>query len=188
VRNTGETLFGRSSLAHPAEQISWDDCARVLGWSDLELPTEAQWEYGARAGTDTPWWTGADKRSIAGASNLADGYAKHHPAIGPIPMEEWLDDGYSVHAPVDAMRANPFGLHNVIGNVWEWCRDGFDPHFYALASAHEPQLAPLGHARRVFRGGCFRDTASSGRSALRRNATASHKGDHLGVRPGRVLR
>jgi sulfatase modifying factor 1 len=103
-------------------------------------------------------------------------------------MEEWLDDGYSVHAPVDALRANPFGLHNVVGNVWEWCRDAFDSSFYARASSHEPQLAPHANSRRVFRGGCFRDMAPSGRSALRRNATTGHKGDYLGVRPARALR
>jgi formylglycine-generating enzyme required for sulfatase activity len=74
-----ETLgVQQHDLLHPVEQVSWEDCTRVLGHLQLGLPTEAQWEYAARAGTTTPWWTGAEKESIQGGANLADAFYKRN--------------------------------------------------------------------------------------------------------------
>jgi formylglycine-generating enzyme required for sulfatase activity len=61
-----------SSRVHPVETVSWYDCAEVLDWLGLRLPSEAQWEYGARGATSTIWWTGDLRDSVEGAANLAD--------------------------------------------------------------------------------------------------------------------
>src|SRR5262249_25075170 len=75
----GDGINGKLvTLLHPVENVSWIDCTIVLSRLALELPTEAQWEYGARAGTSTPWWTGSEKTSLRGAGNLADAYSKRH--------------------------------------------------------------------------------------------------------------
>ena len=65
-------------LANPVEQVSWDDCDLWLGRLGLILPTEAQWEYAARGGTTTPWWTGLGKDGLAKAANLADAFFTAH--------------------------------------------------------------------------------------------------------------
>ncbi|MCR9244541.1 MAG: bifunctional serine/threonine-protein kinase/formylglycine-generating enzyme family protein [bacterium] len=122
----GEYVGGvRITWAHPVEWVSWTRCDAVLGRCGLELPTEAQWEYGARGGRVTPWWTGTSKETLVGAANLADLTAKED-GMQWKAQAEWPEfrDGYVLYAAIDGLRPNPFGLHNVHGNVSEWCRDG----------------------------------------------------------------
>ena len=157
-------------LLHPAEQVSWTDCTSVLQRVGLELPREAQWEYGARAGTTTVWWCGNDKAAIANAGNVADRHAKDHGGSGWGAWEDWNDGNHS-HARVGSYQPNAFGLHDVIGNVWEWCQD----------------LYGTGSPDRVYRGGGFIFLAGSARSADRRNGPPSLAADFLGLRPARAL-
>jgi formylglycine-generating enzyme required for sulfatase activity len=182
------TRFGdkATTLRHPVEQVSWEECDRVLGRLGLVLPTEAQWEYGARAGSRTPWWTGEAKESIGGAGNLADRFCQSNGGPSGWVYEEWLDDGFTVHAPVGSYRPNAFGLHDTIGNVWEWCRDEYAG--YARPVRRGDGLRSSAGARsRVFRGGGFSLPASIARSANRYNATPELRYDNLGVRPARVI-
>ena len=108
----------------PVESVSWRDAKRVVARFDFELPTEAQWEYAARAGTTTRWWTGDDAASLEGCCNLSDEFLLSPKYLFRRFWEHvgW-DDGYCLSAPVDAFRPNGFGLHNVVGNVAEWCGD-----------------------------------------------------------------
>jgi formylglycine-generating enzyme required for sulfatase activity len=173
-----------ATLLNPVETVSRGDCMRVLARLALELPTEAQWERAARAGTQMPWWTGPVPLSLQGAANLADLSVER--AGGQWPqIERWLDDGFYRHGPVDLLRANPFGLHGVHGNVWEWCRDDFGA--YELAARAGDGLradAPPGLA--VGRGGGFVNNAAYCRVSLR-DARPDAPHALFGLRPARAL-
>ncbi len=184
------TVFqpGEHSFLHPVEQVSWNECAEFCARLSLRLPTEAQWEYAARAETTTPWWTGEEKESLEGAANIAD---QAYVRLGgtAAATHEWpeLDDGYGVHAPVDALRPNAFGLHHITGNVWEWCLDGFD--FYkddVLPGTGESLVPDAIH--RANRGGGFVHGVEWARSSRRNNTPPANRANQLGLRPARELR
>jgi formylglycine-generating enzyme required for sulfatase activity len=186
VRNWNRAGKGWSPL-HPVEQVSWNDCARTLGRLGLELPSEAQWEYAARGGTSTPWWTGTDVVSLAGAANVADAYGKTHGHEISITWDADLDDGNTMHAEIGSYRANPFGLHDVVGNVMEWCLDVTDGGFYAVSPRKDPVARGTPIADRALRGGDFGNVASSARSAFRAGGEPENHGSGTGVRPARAL-
>jgi len=175
----------------PLEGASWRECQRAAFVCGLQLPTEAQWEYAARAGTTTPWWTGAERDSLAGAANLIDESARGAGADFRT-LAEWpgFDDGWAVHAPVGTFAPNPFGLHEVAGNVFEYCRDGFGS--LDGRPAHDP-VAPIdGRARRVVRGGSWHYPASLARSSYRGSKppdrdARGRTSNNIGLRPALEL-
>jgi formylglycine-generating enzyme required for sulfatase activity len=172
------------NLLNPVEQVSWDDCETWMGRLGFVIPTEAQWEYAARGGTTTPRWTGATI-ALAQAANLADAFCKQ--SGGPLGWvyESW-SDGFAVHAPVGSLAPNPFGLHDVLGNVWEWCRDGLGS--YELPPRPGDGLRPPrpdGH--HAYRGGSFTVHASHTRSAFRYGLAPGFRHFNLGIRPARRL-
>jgi len=176
---------------NPVEEISWVDCYEVLGHLGLALPTEAQWEYAARAGTSTAWWTGREKESIGvrKAGNLADGWTKSKggPSTWPFyEYEEWLEDKWIVHAPVGSFLPNAFGLHDTIGNVWEWCLDKYERYSHDVQPGNGLRVAE-GPGNRVARGGCFVDPAAEARSTNRRDNMPEFRICGLGVRPARNI-
>jgi serine/threonine protein kinase/formylglycine-generating enzyme required for sulfatase activity len=178
------------TLDHPVEEVSWLDCMFWLPQAGLALPSEAQWEYSARAGTDTPWWTGREKVSLQEehAANLADRSATRVGAIWP-DINDWpeLDDGYAMHAPVGTYSPNPFGLHEVAGNLWEWCMDGMDADYYSRAPTVDPICPWVGLSYRIARGGGYTSSAFLVRSALRHGTTPPYAEASLGVRPTRRI-
>jgi serine/threonine protein kinase/formylglycine-generating enzyme required for sulfatase activity len=176
------------TLLHPVERVSWFDCTTVAGRLGLELPSEAQLEYAGRARTSSVWWTGNERDSLMGTVNLADQSAARAGASWP-GIKEWpeLDDGYAVHAPVDAFVPNAFGLFNVHGNVVEWCRDGYDPDFYGKAPSVDPVCPTPGASTGVARGGSFDRDAAFARSAIRFTTSHSSSGGTLGLRPARAI-
>jgi formylglycine-generating enzyme required for sulfatase activity len=174
------------TLLNPVEQVTWTDCMQVLSRLDLELPTEAQWEYGARAGTTSIWWTGDEKESLQGAANLADSYCRQNGGPSNWRYDDWLDDGWTLHARVGSFRANAFGLHDVIGNVWEWCRDGYGGYELPVHPGDgERQVVDL--SGRALRGGAFIDIASLARSGDRGENPPSGRNGRLGLRPARGI-
>jgi formylglycine-generating enzyme required for sulfatase activity len=178
------------TLLHPVEQVSWLDCMTWLPRAGLTLPSEAQWEYGARAGTTTAWWTGSERESLRTkrAANLADQAAARAKAPWT-QIDDWpeLDDGYGVHAPAGTYAANAFGLHEVPGNLWEMCLDGFDVSFYAKSPRVNPVAPWDGVPGRVYRGGSFSNAAAITRSANRSSGAPANAVNPLGVRPARAV-
>lgn len=172
------------TLLCPVEKLSWSDADDVLARGGLVLPTEAQWEYAARGGTASLWWTGTDPASLQGAANLADQAA--YLADAPFPEFVPFDDGYPVTAPVQEFLPNPFGLHHVYGNVWEWTRDleGSYELPFQLGDGRRPN--PDG-SDRVLRGGGCDSGAQLARSAYRYYADADHRDGFAGVRPAAAL-
>jgi formylglycine-generating enzyme required for sulfatase activity/serine/threonine protein kinase len=168
---------------HPVEMVSWDECQRWLSRWNLALPTEAQWENGCRGGTDPPWWCGRESRSLERAANLADAFCKAHGGLGGGPYSEELNDGFVFHAPVGSFAANAWGLHDVHGNVWEWCQDTFAR--YDAGPVTNPSRQGAGD--RVSRGASWYSDASEAGSAYRNYTPASFRFIHLGARPARPL-
>lgn len=186
----GEIYGGHThDSTHPVEQLDWDDCMAVLPNLHLTLPSEAQWEYSTRGGSTTPWWTGHERESLKTktAANIADQSATRVGAIWTA-IKDWpeLDDGYAVHCPVDAYAANPFGLHNVHGNLWEWCLDGYSRTFYAEEHELDPVNPPANSADRITRGGSFVSDATSARASYRYDNARGDAGGYVGFRPARV--
>lgn len=180
--------FGLSPL-HPIENVSWVACEKMLWQLGLSLPTEAQWEFAARAGTSTPWWTGHTRQSLRGSANLADKTFQQHGGAPARVYEEWLEDGYAGEpAPMGSFRPNGFGLHDVLGNVSEWCHDGFDRYDFSTRSRDGKRKTGRGRSGyRVIRGGSFQDPATTARSAMRRGAPPEYRDSDVGVRPVRIL-
>jgi formylglycine-generating enzyme required for sulfatase activity/serine/threonine protein kinase len=184
----GFSLNGHvNDLSHPIENVSWLECTAIMSRVGLTLPSEAQWEYACRAGTETPWSTGAERESLRGNVNLADQSFVRFGGQKSI-AEQWpdLDDGWVVHAAVGIFAANAFGLHEVHGNVWEWCLDGYDPQFYASSPDLDP-VAPWAGLPHVNRGGSFNFTAAEARSASRNRDSSENRAGTLGLRPARAI-
>ncbi len=184
----GKEVGGRvHSALHPVEMIRWQESFEFVSRLALTLPTEAQWEYAVRAGTTTIYPTGDDKLSLRGALNIADAYCRGHGGPGSWQYETWLDDGYVVHAAVGSYRANAFGLHDMVGNVWEWCLDRFGSYELPVRPGDGERQAPP-DAPHVFRGGGFRANAVHARSADRYSLyTPEYRGYDVGMRPARRL-
>lgn len=176
-------------LRHPVESVSWTECDRVLRNLDLELPTEAQWEYAARAGTTTPWSTGSEKRSMIGCANLADQAAARAgqtwPAIEDFPG---MDDGYVRHAPVGSLEPNPFGFHDLYGNVQEWCRNWIDHYNRGSWGRGDGLHSTPEHVYRACRGGYYGNPVTHARSATRSVEQPANRSPATGLRPARALR
>ena len=132
---------------HPVVHVSWHDAVAYCRWTGTRLPTEAEWECAARGGrvdTAFPW-----------GDDLEPG-GEHRMNVfqGTFPDGNTGADGFLATAPVDAFAPNDFGLHNMTGNVWEWCADWLDLSYYARSEPHGPR-GPATGERRVQRGGSY---------------------------------
>ena len=144
----------------PVVQVAHEDAVAFAAWASKRLPTEAEWEFasrGGRTGTLYPW--GNEFRP--GGRSMANTWQ------GRFPVENTADDGYAAVAPVGRFPANAYGLHDMSGNVWEWCSDWYRHDTYAAAlAAGKPERNPAGptdsfdpqephEKKRVLRGGSF---------------------------------
>jgi formylglycine-generating enzyme required for sulfatase activity len=172
----------------PVENVTWDEanefCRKLTekergqpwarkGWA-YRLPTEAEWEYACRAGTDTP--TAFGERAVFGAQAV-------YRATGSDPLELGGDPAKPLKfaQEVGKTEANKFGLHDMHGNVAEWCGDWYRSEAYKDAAKDDP-TGPADGDKRVVRGGSFRDPASATRSAARGFARPNERDDSIGFR------
>jgi len=139
------------------------------------LPTEAQWEYACRAGTKGALWYGGVETDFSGFANLADATLRHVDTFEPwkLPsgaIPEWrpaidhVNDGHRVSAPVGSYRPNPWGLHDMHGNVTEWTRSEFRAYPYRDDDGRNDLE---GRGRKIVRGGSWYDRPKRARSAFR---------------------
>jgi formylglycine-generating enzyme required for sulfatase activity len=186
---TGE-LITQITKTHPVETVTWRECEYLTRTQGLVLPTEAQWEYAARAGTTTPWWTGASGASLQGAENIGDSSTK---LIG-LPAwicEEW-DDGFPAHAPVDSLRPNPWGMHQILGNVGEWIGEVHIDGYPEDARGKDGRQAdadpgPLDRDCTIRGPGWFRPAVGCRVSARYSADPSDYKTEHFGLRPARAI-
>ena len=139
----------------PVEQVSWDDCqafCRKAG-GGLRLSTESEWEYACRAGTTTPFHTGA---SISPNEANYDGNYTYGSGSKGVYRQKTVEVG--------SFRANAWGLYDMHGNVWEWCAD-WDGE-YPSGAVTDPR-GPSSGSSRVLRGGCWYGGPGDCRSASR---------------------
>ncbi len=154
---------------HPVVCVGFDDAIAFCHWlgertgRKILLPTEAQWEYAARAGSTTAFNWGDKWEDGEGWANSADETARERfPGWRAFP---WAD-GHIHTAPVGTYRANAFGLHDTTGNAWEWTADWYDKDYYKRAPNVDPRGPETGHQRTV-RGGSWMSSPPRSRSAGR---------------------
>lgn len=158
---------------HPVVNVTWNDAVAFCQWlsrrerAEYRLPTEAEWEYCCRAGSTARFPSGDDVGSLTRLGNVADRQSRNKwpdPAdvvlgLGggnitkiPFPFHP-SDDGYALTAPVGRFEANAWGLHDMVGNVSEWCADRYEADWYAKSPTRNPQGPADGsRERRVCRG------------------------------------
>lgn len=157
----------------PVDSATWDEALEYCTKSGKRLPTEAEWEYAARAGTKSEYYTG-DKFTgkdgnfcdSACTSNLRD------------PKET---DGFQFTAPVGSFPPNPFGLYDMAGNLSEWVADWMYEHYYSISPKNNPKGPELDD-NKVFRGGSWGGTVELLRSAKRMGFWPSYRYEEIGFR------
>lgn len=169
----------------PVVGVSWEDANDFCQWlsdrSDfnVSLPTEAEWEYVARAGTTArrPWGADLLDREICSHANVADVRAAS--AYAAIVDFVDCDDGFAGAAPVASFSPNAFGVYDMLGNVREWCQDWFAKY---TANAQTDPTGPQNGSSRVIRGGSWYHNPDFCRCAYRSGDPPDNEDFHLGFR------
>jgi formylglycine-generating enzyme len=177
--------FSQSS-EHPVVNVSWNDAVAMANWLTKKegvryrLPTEAEWEYACLANQQKRYSSSDDPADLSRLANTFDKDAITH-------WIRWGDfasdghDGYSFTAPVASFQANAFGLHDMVGNVWEWVSDNYDETYYYHSHLIDPQGADSSNVK-VRRGGSWHTWSLYARCSYRNYNTPSSRYPLLGFR------
>jgi formylglycine-generating enzyme required for sulfatase activity len=191
-KGIGERDF---DATHPVENVSWDECVRWSACFTFTLPAEAQWEYACRAGTTTVFSTGEDPAGLLVAANVNPVQVSSEPtprkdsaAVSASGGEARAKDRY--HTAVGRYPQNPWGFHDMHGNVWEWCLEGRPEEVrYDIVAARAGdgfRSTPEGQVR-LCRGGSFNLLPYFARSACRSGYVRDAGKPDIGVRFARSL-
>lgn len=168
----------------PVVNVTWDQANRFAGWMSgrggvhFRLPTEAEWEYAARAGSKSAFPWGDPPGDGCRHANVGDATAKKAwPKWNVFPCE----DGFAETAPVGMFMPNGFGLYDMIGNVWEWVADWYSPSYYASSPKDDPKGPAQGFFRTA-RGGSWAVWPDYARTANRTGIDPTHPDVHVGFR------
>lgn len=175
ARATGRPSPQASDPRQPVVEVSWNDALAYVNWLSAQtgqryrLPSEAEWEYAARAGsTGSYWWGFESHRGLAVCFDCGTPWDN----VGP--------------APIGSLEPNPFGLYNISGNVMEWVADCYHPNY--VGAPHEGSAWIDGPCEeRVVRGGAFSLPKRSMRSAARKRFPLDTRTPLLGVRVARDI-
>jgi len=169
LTGTNPSVFKRnnSTAPLPVENISWLDAHEVLSNAGLRLPSESEWEFAVRAGQSSSWTSG----------DMESAMWEH---------AWYFENSRGATQPVGMKQPNAWGLHDVHGNVWEWCQDAYHES-YDGAPTDGTAWDELGASYRVLRGGSWNDTARNARSANRSRDLPGNRYHDLGVRPAMSL-
>ena len=149
----------------PVVGVSWGDARRYCEWDGGRFPTEAEWEYACRAGSNREYCFGNDE-------GLLKEYA-------------WfIENSQDQTQPVGTKKPNEWGFHDMHGNVWEWCEDWHSYEYYLKTPANDP-VGPQSGSLRVFRGGSWSDSATNCRSAYRSMVLPVYRDYLVGFRVAR---
>lgn len=165
---------------HPVTCISVDDAEAYIKWLNQKtgkhyrVPTEAEWEYAARAGSDTARFWGDDANGACECANVADLSLQRS---GSKVTPHNCDDGYTFTSPVGTYRANAFGLYDMLGNVWEWTCSADTGY-----GSHEEEKCTDVLSRRVYRGGSWLNVSGYVRSAARYGYVPAFRFFNVGFR------
>jgi formylglycine-generating enzyme required for sulfatase activity len=165
---------------HPVVHVSFEDVSAYAAWAGKALPTEAEWEFAARGGLD-------DATYAWGEQFAPDGRLMANTWQGRFPFENLAEDGYEGTSPVDAFPASPYGLQDMIGNVWEWTVSVYGqprPDGEQPSCCQSKQTGDHGAAR-VVKGGshlCAPNYCLRYRPAARQGQTIDTSTTHIGFR------
>lgn len=180
---------------HPVVCIDWDDAKAYTEWltevtnQPYRLSTEAEREYATRAGTDSPWPWGTEADNICEHANVSDlTRLAAHTTTKPSAQTHFdCKDGFVYTAPVGSFAANQFGLHDTLGNVWEWVEDCFlDSYAEAPTDGRAAQTADC--EQRSLRGGSWFTFTFLNRPTARYGAHPGDRSGHVGFRVARTMK
>ena len=173
---------------HPVTCVNWKDAQAFVGWlgrktgKPYRLLSESEWEYVARAGTQRKRFWGNSEEGCAYANGPDLSAKARHPGW-PTPN---CRDGFVETAPVGHFENNPFGVHDILGNVWEWVEDCWNGS-YAGAPTNGESWTAGDCGRRVLRGGSWHASRVAADSALRNNRDIDLRASNFGIRVARAL-